>query len=101
MTRSSHLLCTTALLGSAAIVQAHTHKTLMGTVKAMDGSKIQLTLKNGKAQTIPLAKSTMIMRGSEMVSADQVKLGLRVVVVLAEDDRTAETIRIPTAKSLK
>ncbi len=61
----------------------------------MDASKIELTLKNGKVQTIPLAKNTMIMRGSEMVGADQVKPGLRVVVVFAEDDRTAETIKVP------
>lgn len=100
MTRSSLLLCAT-LLAAPAIVQAHTHKTLMGTVKAMDSAKIELTLKNGKVQAIPLAKSTMIMRGSEMVGADQVKPGMRAVVVLAEDDRTAETIKIPVAHPAK
>lgn len=87
--------------GASFIVQAHTHKTLMGTVKAMDSRKIELTLKNGKAQTILLAKNTMIMRGSEMVGVDQVKPGLRVVVVLAEDDRTAETIKVSSAKPSK
>ena len=100
MTRSSLLLCAT-LLAAPAIVQAHTHKTLMGTVKAMDSAKIELTLKNGKVQAIPLAKNTMIMRGSEMVGADQVKPGMRAVVVLAEDDRTAETIKIPVAHPAK
>lgn len=100
MTRFSLLLCTT-LLGTAAIVQAHTHKTHMGTVKIMDSSKIELTLKNGKVQTIPLAKNTMIMRGSEMVGSDQVKPGMRVVVVLAEDDHTAETIKVPAAHPSK
>ena len=100
MTKRSLLLCT-ALLGIPAVLQAHTHKSLMGTVKAMDSARIELTLKNGKAQALPLAKSTMIMRGSEMVGADQVKPGMRVVVVLAEDDRTAETIKIPVAHLTK
>jgi Cu/Ag efflux protein CusF len=100
MTKRSLLFCT-ALLSIPALLQAHTHKSLMGTVKAMDSTRIELTLKNGKVQSIPLAKSTMIMRGSEMVGADQVKTGMRVVVVLAEDDRTAENIKIPAAHSTK
>ncbi len=100
MTRSSLLLCA-ALLAAPALVQAHTHKTLMGTVKRMDSARIELTLKNGKVQSIPLAKNTMIMRGPDMVGADQVKPGMRAVVVLAEDDRTAETIKIPVAHPAK
>ncbi|WP_243317116.1 hypothetical protein [Geothrix paludis] len=97
MTKPSLLLCTT-LLTIPAFLQAHTHKSLMGTVKAMDNARIELTLKNGKTQAIPLAKSTMIMRGNEMVGADQVKPGMRVVVILAEDDHTAETVKIPTLR---
>lgn len=100
MTRSSLLLCA-ALLTAPAIVQAHTHKVVMGTVKSMDSTRIEVTLKNGKVQAIPLAKSTMIMRGPDMVGADQVKPGLRVVVVLAEDDHTAENIKLPVAHSGK
>lgn len=100
MTKPSLLLCA-ALLAAPAIVQAHTHKTLMGTVKSMDSTRIEVTLKNGKVQAIPLAKNTMIMRGSEMVGADQVKSGMRVVVVLAEDDHTAENIKLPVAHTGK
>lgn len=99
MKASSLLLA--VLLAAPAIIQAHTHKVLMGTVKAFDGTRIELTLKNGKVQSIPLTKSSMIMRGNDMVGADQVKPGIRAVVVFAEDDRTVETIKLPLKPSRK
>ncbi len=100
MTKPSLFLCA-ALLAVPAIVQAHTHKVIMGTVKRMDSTRIEVILKNGKVQAIPLDKHTMVMRGRDMVGADQVKPGLRVVVVLAEDDHTAENIKLPVAHPAK
>ena len=94
-------LLSTVLLLVPNVAQAHTHKSIMGTVKAITASHIELTLKDGKSQAIPLAKSTMFMRGKEMVGADQVKPGIRVVVVLAEDDKTAENVKIGVAPKKK
>ncbi|BDU73154.1 hypothetical protein [Mesoterricola silvestris] len=87
------LLASTILL-SPAIASAHTHKEIMGTVKSLNASQIALVSRDGKAITIPLARTTMFMRGKDMVGADQVKPGQRVVVVLGEDDKTAETVKL-------
>lgn len=94
MKPTSSLLLTSALVLVPGIVSAHTHKEVMGTVKFIDAARIEVKVKNGKVITIPLSKSTMIMRGKEMVGADQVQPGIRVVVVLAEDDKTAENIKL-------
>jgi len=74
--------------------EGHSHKKVMGTVKSMDAARIELSLKGGASQTIPLSNRTMVMRGKEMVGADQVKSGMRVIVVLGEDGKTAETIKL-------
>ena len=94
-------LLSTMILITPSLVQAHTHKTVMGTVKAVDATHIELTLKDGKSLSIPLAKSTVYLRGKDKVGADQVKPGIRVVITLAEDDTTAETVKLGKAPAQK
>ena len=101
MKRLSAPFLSTMLLLVPSFAQAHTHKSIMGTVKSINASHIELTLKDGKSQSIPLAKSTMFMRGKDMIGADQVKPGIRVVIVLAEDDKTAENVKIGMAPKKK
>jgi hypothetical protein len=76
----------------------HKHKTLMGTVKSIDASHIDLTTKDGRKVAVPLAKNTMFMRGEKMVGSAQVKAGTRVVIVLGEDDKTAANVKIGVTK---
>lgn len=97
---SSYLLASAILL-APGIASAHTHKEIMGTVKSIDANRIELVGKDGKAVSIPLSKTTMFMRGKDMVGADQVKPGQRVVVVLAEDDKTAENVKLGPAQKAK
>lgn len=97
MTRSA-TFAVAAMLTLAPIAisahEGHNHKKVMGTVKSIDTARIELSLKGGGNQTIPLSKRTMVMRGKEMVGVDQVKSGMRVIVVLGEDGKTAETIKL-------
>jgi hypothetical protein len=72
----------------------HKHKTIMGTVKAISASHIDVTTPDGKDVDVPLAKETMFMRGDAMVGSDHVKPGTRVVIVLGEDDKTAAHVKI-------
>lgn len=101
MNRSFQRLLPALLLLTPSIVHAHTHMTIMGTVKTIDAAHIEVTLKDGKSRSIPLAKNTMFMRGKDMIQADQVKPGVRVVIVLAEDDKTAEHVKIGTESKSK
>lgn len=97
MNRTPSFVLTSALLLAPSLVSAHTHKVVMGTVKSVDATRIELTQKDGKALSIPLAKSTLYMRGKEKVGADQVVVGMRIVVTLAEDDTTAEKVKLGPA----
>jgi Ca2+/H+ antiporter len=72
----------------------HKHKTIMGTVKSINASHIDLKTTAGKAMAVPLAKSTRFMRGEKSVGRDQVKPRTRVVIVLGEDDKTAAQVKI-------
>ena len=47
-----------------------------------------------KGDPIPLAKSTIFMRGKDIVDADQVRPGIRVVAVFAEDARLLPVSRL-------
>ena len=76
----------------------HKHKTIMGTVQSIDASRIDLRTKDGKREVVPLAKGTMFMRGQAMVNVADVKPGTRVVIVLGEDDKTAQNVKLGVTK---
>jgi len=86
-------LLSLAFIGASAH-EGHSHKKLMGTVRSINATRLELTLKDGTRPSIPLSKHTKILRGKESVGVDQLKPGLRVVVVLSEDDKTAEAIKL-------
>jgi hypothetical protein len=101
MKHTSFVLLTSALLLVPGIFSANTHKEVMGTVKSIDSTRIELVVKGGKVVSFPITKSTMVMRGKDMVGADQVQPGMDVVVVLAEDEKTAENIKLSPASEKK
>ena len=90
------LATTSALLAHGG----HKHKTIMGTVKSVDASHIDLTTTDGKKVSVPLVKTTTFMRGDKTVLADQVKVGTRVVILLGEDDRSAQRVKIGAAPKM-
>lgn len=101
MNRPASLILTSALLLVATTASAHVHKVVMGTVKSIDASRLEITLTDRKVLFIPLAKETSFVRGTSRVTPDQVKVGMRVVVTLAEDDKTAEKIKLGPASGRK
>lgn len=101
MNRPASLFLTSALLLVASTASAHVHKVVMGTVKSIDATRLELTKTDRKVLSIPLVKETLFVRGGSRVAPDQVKVGMRVVVTLAEDDKTAERVKlgpIPSGK---
>jgi hypothetical protein len=97
-----HALLLPVLLGLAAgQAQAHAHHKIMGTVKSVSPERLVVTQQDGKDRTIPLARTTMVMRGAEHLGLAQVTPGVRVVVAMAEDDVTAAHIKLGPATAGK
>lgn len=97
MTKSAAIVIAASLLISPTTAlghEGHNYKKLMGTVETIDATRIELALKDGQQQSIPLSKRIKIMRGNKSVGIDQVKPGVRVIVMLGEDDKTAVTIKL-------
>jgi hypothetical protein len=97
MTKSAVIVIVTSLLISPTTAsghEGHNYKKLMGTVKTINATRIELAVKDGPQQSIPLSKRTKILRGKEAVGIDRVKPGARVIVMLGEDDKTAGTIKL-------
>lgn len=65
-----------------------------GTLKAINSTSIVVTLQDGTDQTIPLGKDTMFMKGNDMIGADQVKAGMKVMVALGKDNKTAAHVMV-------
>jgi len=97
MNHTSLALLTSTLLLVPGIVSAHTHKEVIGKVKFISSTRIELVVKSGKVVSIPINKTTMIIRGKDMVTADQVHQRMDVEVILEEDDKTAENIKLGEA----
>jgi hypothetical protein len=65
-----------------------------GTLKAINSTSIVITLQDGTDQTIPLGKDTMFMKGNDIIGADQVKAGMKVMVALGTDNKTAAHVMV-------
>ncbi|MBK8726873.1 MAG: hypothetical protein IPL96_12730 [Holophagaceae bacterium] len=96
-----HFACSAALLLAPATLSAHVHKVVMGTIESMTASKLVLLRKDGQRQTIPITKETKVLEGGKLVGIDRVQPGLRTSITLAEDDTTAELIKLPGAPGKK
>lgn len=97
-------IATAAMLLMTTAAQAHAghhHKTVMGTVRAIDASHIDVTTTDGKEVSVPLLKSTTFVRGGETATAADIKAGTRVVILLGEDDKSAQQVKIGVATKKK
>jgi hypothetical protein len=68
-----------ALPAVSAAHPGHDHK-IMGTISAVDGSKITVKAADGKEQTIELSSATKVVHGKMKSDARELKVGMRVVV---------------------
>jgi hypothetical protein len=74
------LLCLLVLPAAALAHPGHDHK-LMGTISAIDGSKVTVKSTDGKEQAVELSPATKITHGKTKGDAADLKVGMRVVVV--------------------
>jgi len=92
--------CMAILFVLPALALAHGHGHVMGTILTVHPDHLDVKTKDGKAVSVPLAKSTRYFRGNARATASELKAGSRVVVHLAADGSAAE-IRLPSAAAAR
>jgi hypothetical protein len=72
-------LCLLVLPAVSAAHPGHDHK-IMGTISAIDGSKVTVKATDGKEQLVELSPATKVLNGKVKSDARELKVGMRVVV---------------------
>jgi len=87
-----------ALLSLATVgrVAAHAGKShrLMGTVKELHENHLTVTDQDGREHQVLLTADTELERGGKAAKRSDLVAGVRVVVMLDEDDKTAMRIKL-------
>jgi len=76
-------LCLFTMPVISAAHPGHEHK-ILGTISAVDGSKITVKSPDGKEQVIELSSATKVLNGKMKADARDLKVGMRVVVNAGE-----------------
>lgn len=85
------------LVAASALAHGgHTHTTIMGTVTMVHESQIMLETSDGKDATVMLDDETTYTKGDKAAKKADLAVGVRVVVVLEADGKTAESVKIGT-----
>jgi hypothetical protein len=80
------LLALAFTLALAPLVSAHEGHTkkILGTVTAINGDHLEVTIPGGKASTIMLDGKTKILKGQATHKAGDIKVGNRVVITASD-----------------
>src|SRR5262245_66548366 len=78
------LALTLVLPGVVRAHPGHDHK-IMGTITAVDASHLVVKATDGKESSIQIVPATMFKRGKTKGTNTDLKVGLRVVVTLADE----------------
>ena len=80
----------------AAIALAHSGHVhnFLGTVKSSTDTKLVITTREAKEVTFTLTRATEYTRGGKAAHRDDLKRGTRVAVHVANDGKTATSIKI-------
>lgn len=87
-----------ALAGRLAAHEGHAHK-VMGTVAALDATHVEIDVTDGRKVSVLLTPETKYLKGRNKAAAEDMKVGLRVVVTLIEEGekKTAKEVLLGTA----
>jgi hypothetical protein len=72
-------LCLLGLPAVSAAHPGHDHK-ILGTISAIDGTKVTVKSPDGKEQVVELSAGTKVLNGKMKSDARELKVGMRVVV---------------------
>lgn len=87
-----------ALLSSLAFAHAGHQHHFLGTVKSLAANDLVVTATDGADRTFVLTDTTTLQRGSEAASRTDLTAGTRVSVEVANDGKTAVTIKLGAKK---
>ncbi|HUP50144.1 MAG TPA: hypothetical protein VNA04_15270 [Thermoanaerobaculia bacterium] len=76
--------------------EGHVHH-ILGTVQEVEGNTAVVELRDGKRHTVEFTAKTRFTKGSKEASLADVRPGVRVSVDLADDSRTARSVKIGAA----
>lgn len=85
------------LLAAAAFAHAG-HHHVFGTVKQLTGDALLVHTKEGTDATISLTKATVYKRGDADAKRGDLVPGVRVVIDMTTDGKSAEIVKIGSAK---
>ena len=85
------------LLATAAFAHAG-HHHVFGTVKQLTGDTLQVHTKEGTDATISLTKATVYKRGDADAKRADLVPGVRVVIDMTTDGKSAEIVKIGSGK---
>lgn len=74
----------------------HVHTSIMGTVTMVHESQLMLETSDDKDVTVTLTPETTYARGDKAAKKSDLVAGVRVVIALEEDGKTAESVKIGT-----
>lgn len=98
MKRAIALAVLSLLLATIALAHGGHQHNYLGTVKALQESQLVVTTKDNKEVTFTLTDATAYTRGGAAATKADLKEGVRVSVGVANDGKTATTIKIAPAK---
>jgi hypothetical protein len=85
------------LLAASAFAHAG-HHHVFGTVKQLRGDALLVHTKEGTDATVALTKATLYKRGDAAATRADLIEGVRVVIDLTTDGKSAETVKIGIGK---
>lgn len=79
-----------------AFVLAHggSHKKVAGTISRIESAKLHVTTKEGHDIQVALTSKTSFVNDKKKASREDAKVGMRVVVELTSDGKTAEKVHL-------
>jgi hypothetical protein len=92
MKKALTLLVSLALAAAAFAHAGHHH--LFGTVKSVSGDRLVVQDRGGKDATVMLTTATTYKRGDANATRADLAEGVRVVIDLSADGKTAEIVKL-------
>lgn len=99
MKRLLALVASLALVATSAFAHNPHAATKMGTVKSVQSNRLILTMSDGDQETVSLSPNTTYFHADDHAArAAELAAGMRVVVKMTKDGKTAASVKMSAPK---